>query len=73
ESSRILSCLRLQKCWLIFVESGEYDTLITPFLTEVLVVVSRRKLESKEVVEYSQKSAYVITEVKVNCIWYWWF
>ncbi|KAF6137047.1 hypothetical protein GIB67_030811, partial [Kingdonia uniflora] len=24
-SSRMLSFLRLQKCWLILVESGEYD------------------------------------------------
>ncbi|KAF6146842.1 hypothetical protein GIB67_018495 [Kingdonia uniflora] len=50
--------------WLIIVKFGEYDTTITPFSTEVLVVVSRRKLESEEVAEYSQKSAYVITELK---------
>ncbi|KAF6147446.1 hypothetical protein GIB67_022106 [Kingdonia uniflora] len=43
--------------WLILVESGEYDTTIAPFSTEVLVVVSRRKLEAEEVPEYSQKSA----------------
>ncbi|KAF6146769.1 hypothetical protein GIB67_007483 [Kingdonia uniflora] len=60
---RLLSYLRLQSVELfltigyrlILVESGEYDTTIAPFSTEVLVVVSRRKLEAEEGEEVGYK------------------
>ncbi|KAF6173844.1 hypothetical protein GIB67_039795 [Kingdonia uniflora] len=55
---------KAKECWLILVESGEYDTTIAPFSTEVLVLMSRRILEAEEVPKYSLKSAYVIIEVK---------
>ncbi|KAF6153034.1 hypothetical protein GIB67_034756, partial [Kingdonia uniflora] len=42
----------------------EYDTIIAPFSTEVPAAVSRRKLESEEVVKHRQRLAYAITKVK---------